>query len=94
MSTTNTNVVPMPVFSYVIRSIVLVLSVVVLGLAANTLIAMRSIYGGDSYYDSYYSYYNSYNYYGDYYYGNLPGTIRNSCMGLVVFVVSRSRVES
>lgn len=71
----------------------MVLSVIVLGLAANTLTAMRTLYNGDGYYGGYYDSYYGY-YYNDYYDGTSPGLIRSSSMGLVVFVVSRFRVES
>ena len=75
MSATNTNVVPMPAFTYVLRIMVLVLSVIILGLAANTITVMHKLYIGYEYeYD-------------------VPGSIKNSCMALVVFVVSRSTVE-
>ena len=68
----------MPGFTYVLRIIVLVLSLIILGLASNTLAVMHKLYTG---YEYEYSY-------------DIPGAIKNSSMALVVFVVSRPKVEA
>lgn len=76
MSAANTHVVSMPGFTYILRMIVLVLSVIVLGLSANTLATTHKDYKDVE----------------QWYSGDIPGAIKYSSMSLVIFVVSSSKV--
>ena len=76
MSATNTHVVSMPGFTYILRVIVLVLSVIVLGLSANSLATTHKIFKALEEYHS----------------GDIPYAIKYSAMSLVIFTVSRSKV--
>lgn len=78
MSADDSHIVAMPGFTLVLRITVLVLSILVLSLAANSVAVTHNIYAG---YDQYYS-------------GDVPGAIKYSSMGFVIFVVRSSGVES
>lgn len=94
MTATDAHIVAMPGFTFIIRIAILVLSVIILGLAANSVSADNSDYT---------DYTSSFDTSGIDLSGLLGGLRKRSSgysaldtgsMGFVLFVVSRSRVES